>query len=553
MTVSLIVYGRNDQVGYNAHKRVAMSLNAMAEVLTHADDEILFTDYNTEDSQPTQLEAMADTLTDKAKRLLRVFRVRPSVHFKYANLTPAQVNEPLARNVALRRSNPANKWILSTNTDMIFIPQSKNMSLSDIIGQIKDEKYYAISRFEIPETLWESLDRLDPVGTIRSIDEFGRKFHLNEITLTHRYNYYDAPGDFQLFPRKNGFEIYGFDERMIHGWHVDSNFSKRHMLKYGLPESLQDRVYGYHTSHTKLAGWMHSRGRVLSGNCLEKYVNFVSDPYAEHQKETWGLNGEEIEEIRLKSNSNIAMFSEAMSKVMPGPLLKPLEVDLTSLHEKANILNTEHALSYVFEQLMHLKSGSTLFYIGMNNVLLKKLIDFSKASDKKFNILYYNIFKLGDFDGYIKANATEQLIKHKKSIFNICVPNIKCIMKSLNHNNINCVILDCSIDSEYYSRRYKDIVGVNLLERRWIKLYNDILCGLPKNSILKVIGICVHLGNFSEGFLSNISMTASPFTSRVVHGYTYKASISSKILVGLYPYARFFIRATRFFMRSVMS
>ncbi len=32
--LSLIVYGRNDQHGDNSHRRVALSLNAMAEVLT---------------------------------------------------------------------------------------------------------------------------------------------------------------------------------------------------------------------------------------------------------------------------------------------------------------------------------------------------------------------------------------------------------------------------------------------------------------------------------------------------------------------------------------
>ncbi len=36
--MSLIVYGRNDQHGHNSHHRVALSLNAMAEVLTGPGD-----------------------------------------------------------------------------------------------------------------------------------------------------------------------------------------------------------------------------------------------------------------------------------------------------------------------------------------------------------------------------------------------------------------------------------------------------------------------------------------------------------------------------------
>lgn len=70
--ISVIVYGRNDDHGYNLHKRVAMSLNVMAELLTDPADEILFVDYNTPDVLPTFPEAIGDTLSPLAKRLLRV-------------------------------------------------------------------------------------------------------------------------------------------------------------------------------------------------------------------------------------------------------------------------------------------------------------------------------------------------------------------------------------------------------------------------------------------------------------------------------------------------
>ena len=51
--ISIVLYGRNDNYGYNLHKRAALSLNCMAEVLTDPDDEILFVDYNTDDDFPT--------------------------------------------------------------------------------------------------------------------------------------------------------------------------------------------------------------------------------------------------------------------------------------------------------------------------------------------------------------------------------------------------------------------------------------------------------------------------------------------------------------------
>ena len=65
--ISIILYGRNDGHGYNLHKRAAISLNCMAEVLRDDDDEIVFVDYNTPDDLPSFPEAIADTLTARAK------------------------------------------------------------------------------------------------------------------------------------------------------------------------------------------------------------------------------------------------------------------------------------------------------------------------------------------------------------------------------------------------------------------------------------------------------------------------------------------------------
>src|SRR5262245_38872338 len=114
--ISIVIYGRNDSYGYNLHKRAALGINCMAEVLSRPDDEILFVDYNSPDDHPTFPEAIADTLTDAAIERLRIFRVRPAHHERVRHLTHLKAIEPIARNVALRRSNPANRWILSTNT-----------------------------------------------------------------------------------------------------------------------------------------------------------------------------------------------------------------------------------------------------------------------------------------------------------------------------------------------------------------------------------------------------------------------------------------------------
>src|SRR5579859_6091260 len=120
--ISIVLYGRNDNYGYNLHKRAALSFNCMAELLTDDDDEILFVDYNTPDDFPTFPEAIQDTLTQRARHILRILRVRPRVHERFQSKTHLLALEPVARNVAVRRSCAANRWILSTNTDMIFVP-----------------------------------------------------------------------------------------------------------------------------------------------------------------------------------------------------------------------------------------------------------------------------------------------------------------------------------------------------------------------------------------------------------------------------------------------
>src|SRR5687767_10187437 len=147
--ISIVLYGRNDSYGYNHSKRWALGLNCLAEVLTDPDDEILFVDYNTPDDFPTFPEAIADTLTDKAAHRLRVWRVRPQHHAAFATRSHLSVLEPVARNIAIRRTSPANRWVLCTNPDMILVPRAGG-SLSAIAAALP-RAYFAIPRFEVPE------------------------------------------------------------------------------------------------------------------------------------------------------------------------------------------------------------------------------------------------------------------------------------------------------------------------------------------------------------------------------------------------------------------
>ena len=315
--ISLVLYGRNDNHGYNLHKRAALSLNCMAEILTAEDDEILFVDYNTPDDLPTFPEAIRDTLTPKAKEKLRILRARPSVHARFRGQSPLATVEPVARNIAVRRSNPRNRWILSTNTDMIFVPRT-GASLSDVAAGLP-KGFYGIPRFEIPESLWESFDRLDPRGTIEAVHKWGLAAHLNEIVYAPEPNYFDAPGDFQLFERSDLFAMQGFDEAMLLGWHVDANLSKRLYLLYGRVSSLADRFYGYHCDHTRQVTPMHRR---RTQNNWSRFVERVVQPQLPQQAETWGCPRDAIEEISLATGGKVS-YEQMLSRVL-SPAIEPM-------------------------------------------------------------------------------------------------------------------------------------------------------------------------------------------------------------------------------------
>jgi hypothetical protein len=312
--LSVILYGRNDNHGYNLHKRAAISLNAIAHLLSDPADEIVFVDYNTPDDLPSFPEAIADTLTPKAIEKLRVLRVRPAVHqARYAARTHLNALEPIARNVAIRRANPQNRWVLSTNTDMIFVPRIEGQDLTQAIGGLADG-FYHLPRFELPEGLWETLDRRDAAGMIESAREWGERFHLNEIVQSAGDNLYDGPGDFQLFLREDLFAIGGFHEEMIKGWHLDANVAKRMAMLRGRVSSALDRLIGYHCDHTRQATAYHKGDRIENSPLI--FLDNVHEPQIRAQLADWGLPDEPIEELKLGRASG-ARYLKALNAVPP--------------------------------------------------------------------------------------------------------------------------------------------------------------------------------------------------------------------------------------------
>ncbi len=358
--ISVILYGRNDSYGYNLHKRAALSLNCIAEVLDAEGDEILFVDYNTPDDFPTFPEAIRDTLTDRAKQILRVLRVRPAHHRRFAALSHLVALEPVARNVAVRRSNPANRWLLSTNTDMIFVPRT-GKSLSQIAAPLPDG-FYHLARCELPESLWETLDRRDAAGTIAQVGQWGRQFHLNELT-THELPYlrFDAPGDFQLMLRSDAHKLCGFDERMLIGYHVDSNIARRLHLLHGTCGDVEPDLFGYHCDHTRQVTPAHRHD--APENDLSRFVlDLTNADDCRHQAETWGLAGEEIEDIRL-DGSRIS-YSDALAATITTPMETPTRTEVGAAGIERTDYDPPHALPFLLDALVEYPRASQLGWFG---------------------------------------------------------------------------------------------------------------------------------------------------------------------------------------------
>jgi|AGTN01.1.fsa_nt_gi hypothetical protein len=364
--LSYILYGRNDSYGYNLHKRAAMSFNCLAEILSDPEDEILFVDYNTPNDFPTFPEAIADMLTEKTKRHLRTFRVRPDIHVRFAARTHLQTLEPVSRNIALRRSNPANRWILSTNTDMIFVPRQKR-NLTEIVRDLP-KGYYGLPRFELPESMWECLDRRDPRETIATVGRWGWRYHLNEVVATKHFSRFNAPGDFQLIERDDLFRIHGFHEEMLLGWAVDWNLDRRVKFLYKETGDIMDSLFGYHCNHLRQISTMHHADARTNNPSV--FVYDVDRPDIPEQAETWGCPDDDIEEIRLSDHVNKKYIS-ALDIALPDNKGESCYIFDDTIHEyDRHSYVPEHVIPFIMNVFSHGRKDINIAWLGMPGRML---------------------------------------------------------------------------------------------------------------------------------------------------------------------------------------
>ncbi|WP_298334809.1 hypothetical protein [uncultured Erythrobacter sp.] len=360
--ISAIVYGRNDNYSYALDRRTALGLNQLSRQLVAGEDEIIFVDYNTDNDLPTYMEAIGDTLAQKAIDLIRVIRVRPEIHDAAPDVGPP-VREAFCRNVALRRLNPKNEWVLSTNPDCMLVSPSGG-TLSALVKHLP-QGYFGLPRFEIPRLVWETFPRTDPIEAARLALHYADVFALDE-TVEHYLPKigYDGPGDFQLARASDLQAICGFNEEMTLGWHVDSNLNARLALLLGQLTNFNEVAGGdlalYHTEHSRRISAKHKSGR--SEDPFEVYVDQVENTVPSQQETTWGAPHEHFEEFELaKPPSKAAIFAVAQHTPRSAP------VSYVYGPESFNALPDapeSHLSAFLVDHLAHAGPGTKIGWLG---------------------------------------------------------------------------------------------------------------------------------------------------------------------------------------------
>jgi hypothetical protein len=427
--LSVVVVGRNDGHGYNLHKRVATSLNSIADPM-EAMDEIIFIDWNTPDKLPTLIDSIYDTLTTKTKAHIRVLRVRTDTHNSLKGSSNKPILEPIARNVGIRRAR--NDWILSTNTDMVF--NTKGKRYTEILNQLKPGLYH-LYRFEIPEYIWDQFDRMNPKATIEKIDSiFGNSSLTKKISsepVEGYGNFFpDAVGDFQLASKNLWQSVNGFPEEMLQGWHVDSRLSIaiEKMNKINSKILSSQIMEGFHQNHLRELTHFHT---TVSMNSIEQIMLHYDN------KASWGLSDVNLEEGILPRVNGLPFSSNHTLKKpeILSTLLLDLKYDaeLVRIFLLDDLINSRNSLNiYVSsydndftQKLLTLATtlGISLIITDFNNAdknsnspIDAYILDFGISdnleflnSSGRFNLNLYDVIK-SNFDIITKLKNQEKII-----------------------------------------------------------------------------------------------------------------------------------------------
>ena len=359
--LSVVVVGRNDNHGYNLGKRVANSLNSISMRLSDG-DELIFVDWNTPRPFPPMPVSIIDDLTPETLKYLRILVVSPKLHELVKGKSTKQILEPIARNVGIRRAKISNEWILSTNTDMLFVGE-KSIKFRNIIEKL-DKRMWQSFRYEIPEYMWERFDKRDPVKTNSEILELAHQWPIRLKLSTHPTSredsellFADAVGDFQLAPAEMWRLIQGFPEEMLMGWHVDSRAAVQMIRKSGKESKCISQEHGletFHQNHLRSLTHFHLSSSINTLDLIEK-------PYENDLH--WGMKDFDIPTFDL--NSKLA----AVGPVFLSKIQGIEELNVQQLNRDAGY-TVERSITFLMDELTTLGYGERVGVLSANENLV---------------------------------------------------------------------------------------------------------------------------------------------------------------------------------------
>jgi len=328
--ITFLVVGRNDGFGLNLSKRTAISLNFFASLCEDDDDEIVYVDCNTPEGEITLTESVFDTLTAEARRRIKTFRISGELMYGAIGNTPMPFSDELSRNVGIRRSNPSNSWILSTNCDLVIQPISG--SLHEVIKNLSPQLYHC-PRHSIAYEQWRNFNRMN----VESVADFcsglaqrGLRF---PPEVDHPWQRFQSVGDFQLAPRSQWIDIGGCEEGMSLWGHSDANNAKRFSLLNKCPKTpdLGNKIHLFHLDHN-LKKAVSANADIVPPNDTKRWIADVFQ-YKSHNPPNWGLQGVDLPSPSLSELGNIMDDSHTILKLhrRPRRSLSVLRIKFSSI------------------------------------------------------------------------------------------------------------------------------------------------------------------------------------------------------------------------------
>ena len=263
----------------------------------------------------------------------------------------------MARNIAVRRTNPANRWLLSTNTDMVLRPRTDEIP-SEIVRHLPDGGVPAPA-VRVAGVALGNVDAANEAGATLPRSPLGPRFHLDELP-SHELPYirFDAPSDFQLMLR--------YDARdSTASTSACSRLARGHQHRQA--SDAPPRLDPDHRSARRLSLQPQPHPNRLPGNGgvendFDRFFFDVEESALPSQQAA-GLVDEAVEEISIHRRVGRTLADSLIAAIPP--------------HDSQTVVTTAdwafgltydsgHVLPFVADSIAVSPAGATIAYLGAN-------------------------------------------------------------------------------------------------------------------------------------------------------------------------------------------